>query len=350
MRFLVYNRTKIIKFSKKLKRITSYIFKFIIPLAFGIGLMWYVYSKMDMNEVGKILQYDINYWWILLSGVIGMFSHIVRAARWKIQLKAMDTTPSMKVLTNAIFGTYAVNLVFPRMGEVWRCGYVAHSENKSFVKIVGSMISERLSDTVTVSLITIVTFFLQLNVLTEFVDKNPIIKESLTNTLSSPFLYALVITLLIVAILFMKYKSNNIFIVKVKSIISNLLNGFKSIFQMKQNWKFILYTILMWGLYFVELYVCFFAFKQTESLGAVCAFTCFLLGSISMGLPVQGGVGPWHWVVIGILMLYGLDRDTAGAFALVAHGVQLVMTILVGIYTFISISIDKKKDKTVIEE
>ena len=154
-----------------MKRIVSYIFKFIIPLAFGLGLFWYVYSKMDMNEVGKILQYDINYWWILLSAIIGMLSHFVRAARWKLQLKALPANPPMRVLVNAIFGTYAVNLIFPRMGEVWRCGYVAHSENKSFIKVVGSMISERLTDTLTVATITIITFFLQFDMVMELLSK-----------------------------------------------------------------------------------------------------------------------------------------------------------------------------------
>ncbi|MBO5720392.1 MAG: flippase-like domain-containing protein, partial [Bacteroidales bacterium] len=83
-----------------------------------------------------------------------------------------------------------------------------------------------------------------------------------------------------------------------------------------------------------------------KDLGIICAFSCFLMGSIGMGLPVQGGVGPWHWAVIVTLTLYGLNEDTAGAFALVAHGVQLVMTILVGLYAFVSISIDKKKVKS----
>lgn len=300
---------------------------------------------MDMKEITKILQYDINYWWILLSGIIGMFSHIVRAARWKIQLKALPANPSMRVLINAIFGTYAVNLIFPRMGEVWRCGYVAHSENKSFVKVVGSMISERLTDTITVATITIITLFLQLDVLKVFLDKNPIVKESIVNTATSPLLYSIIVACIIILILLFKYKSENPIILKIKGFVNNLINGFKTIFQMKDKWLFLFYTILMWGLYFLELYVCFFAFKQTESLGFVCAFSCFLLGSISMGLPVQGGVGPWHWVVIGILTLYGLNEDTAGAFALVAHGVQLVMTILVGIYTFVSISLYKKRAK-----
>ena len=299
---------------------------------------------MDMNEVGKILQYDINYWWILLSAIIGMLSHFVRAARWKLQLKALPANPPMRVLVNAIFGTYAVNLIFPRMGEVWRCGYVAHSENKSFIKVVGSMISERLTDTLTVATITIITFFLQFDMVMELLSKQPIIKESIVKIVTSPLLYCIIFAGIIVFILLFKYKSNNSIIVKIKSMFDNLINGFKTIFQMKDKWLFLFYTVLMWSLYFIELYVCFFAFKQTESLGIVCAFSAFLFGSIGMGLPVQGGIGPWHWAVICILTLYGLNEDTAGAFALVAHGAQLVMTIVMGIYTFVAISLDKRNN------
>ncbi len=330
-----------------MKRITSYIFKFIIPLAFGVGLMWYIYSKLNMEEVGKILQYDINYWWIFLSGVIGLLSHIVRALRWKIQLKALPANPSMRVLTNAIFGTYAVNLILPRVGEVWRCAYVAQSEDKSFIKVVGSMISERLTDTLTVITITIITFFLQLDVLKEILNNNPSIKEGIVNIITSPALYSVIAVGIIALVWLFRFKSENTLIVKIKEMVNNLINGFKTIFKMKKKGLFLFYTILMWFLYFVELYVCFFAFKQTESLGIVCAFSCFLMGSIGMGVPVQGGLGPWHWAVIAVLTLYGLNNDTAGAFALVAHGAQLIMTILIGVYTFISISLYKKRGKEV---
>ena len=328
-----------------MKRITSYIFKFIIPPAFGVGLMWYIYSKLNMEEVGKILQYDINYWWIFLSGVIGLLSHIVRALRWKIQLKALPANPSMRVLTNAIFGTYAVNLILPRVGEVWRCAYVAQSEEKSFIKVVGSMISERLTDTLTVITITIVTLFLQLDVLKDILNENPSIKEGIVNIITSPALYSVIAVGIIALVWLFRFKSNNPLIIKVKELVNNLINGFKTIFQMEKKGLFLFYTVLMWFLYFIELYVCFFAFKQTESLGIVCAFSCFLMGSIGMGVPVQGGLGPWHWAVIAVLTLYGLNNDTAGAFALVAHGAQLIMTILIGIYTFVSISLYKKRGK-----
>ncbi|MEG1573631.1 MAG: lysylphosphatidylglycerol synthase transmembrane domain-containing protein [Bacteroidales bacterium] len=329
---------------EKLKRLIFNILKIFIPLMCGGALLWYMYSKMDMQEMGKILQFEIDYKWILLSAVIGFASHIVRAARWGIQLRALNMNPSMKVLTNAIFGTYAVNLLLPRVGEVWRCGYVAHQEKGSFVKILGSMISERLTDTLAVAILFVVVFFLQMNFIGEFLQKYPALKESIIATATTPWLYATFAGAVLLGIWMFRKKTDNVYVNKTKNTVKNLWNGIKSIFRMKQKWMFLFYTLLMWFLYFLELYVCFFAFKQTAPLGILCAFTCFLLGSISMGLPVQGGLGPWHWTIIGALTLYGLSPNVAGTFALVAHGVQFVLVILLGIYTFFSISLAKRKN------
>ena len=65
-----------------------------------------------MNTIFQILKSDVNYFWIILSMVIAAFSHIARAFRWRLQLRALNITPSMRVLINAIFGTYAMNLLF----------------------------------------------------------------------------------------------------------------------------------------------------------------------------------------------------------------------------------------------
>lgn len=329
-----------------MKRILINILKIFIPLLCGIGLLWYMYSKMDLHEIGNILQSDINYAWILVSAVFGILSHIVRAARWKIQLKVLDMHPSMRVLTNAIFGMYAVNLLLPRVGEVWRCGYLAHDQKGSFVKVVGSMISERLTDTITVALLTVVLFFMQMGFIKEFLAKYPALKESMISTVTSPWLYIFLFAIVALLFLLFRKKSENVYVNKAKMTIRNLWHGVKSIFQMRNTSMFLFYTVLMWVLYFFELYVCFFAFPQTASLGIVCAFTCFLLGSISMGLPVQGGLGPWHWTIIGALSLYGVEANAAGAFALVAHGVQMGVMIILGIYAFFSISFAKRKKGT----
>ena len=41
----------------------------------------------------------------------------------------------------SIFGTYAVNLVFPRLGEVWRTGYIAQRQKAPFTTVFGSMVA-----------------------------------------------------------------------------------------------------------------------------------------------------------------------------------------------------------------
>ena len=61
------------------------------------------------------------------------------------------------------------------------------------------------------------------------------------------------------------------------------------------------------------------------------------------GLPVQGGIGPWHFAVIAGLSYYGITGNEAGAFAFVAHGSQMLLVVLIGIYAFISMACDKKK-------
>jgi hypothetical protein len=45
----------------------------------------------------------------------------------------------------------------------------------------------------------------------------------------------------------------------------------------------------------------------------------FGLSSISVTVPVQGGIGAWHFVVTVVLIGFGLSSIDAGAFALCVH-------------------------------
>ena len=95
----------------------------------------------------------------------------------------------------------------------------------------------------------------------------------------------------------------------------------------------------------MQLYVCIFAFPGMEDLTVSAVLLLYVLGSLGMLLPVQGGIGPWHFAVIAGLSYYGITGNEAGAFAFVAHGSQMVLIVLIGIYAFISMACDKKKPK-----
>ena len=100
--FAIHKGTIIFFYPDKLKKLLGSILKFFIPLLCGAALFWYLYSHLDMHQIGVILQSEINYFWIALSMIIGLMSHIFRALRWKLQLKTLGVDPSVKALTNAV--------------------------------------------------------------------------------------------------------------------------------------------------------------------------------------------------------------------------------------------------------
>jgi hypothetical protein len=86
--------------------------------------------------------------------------------------------------------------------------------------------------------------------------------------------------------------------------------------------------------------------------GVTAVLVCFVLSSISMGVPSNGGIGPWQWAVIFGLRLYsdnipGLTEEYAGSFANLVMGTQTLLLIALGIFTFIAISFSRRNKKTI---
>lgn len=295
-----------------------------------------------------IIRHNCDFRWIGLALFISVFSHVFRAARWQIQLRALGIKASLWELTLSIFGTYAVNLVFPRLGEVWRTGYIAAEEKAPFTTVFGSMVADRLADTITVGLLTAATFLLAGPQLMQYLSQNPEAYNSLIELVSSPLLWVgLIFLILFVWFLFVKFPEHKL-VVKAKEIWKGLWEGFAVIG--KGRW--LLLTVAVWGCYFLQLYVAFFSFPLTAEVvslhGILAVLVCFVLSSISMGVPSNGGIGPWQWAIIFGLSLYssdipGLTREYATSFANLVMGMQTLLLIVLGIFTFTVISIRKKR-------
>lgn len=347
---------RILKFGQKLekekiKKSLGTVCKVVIPLVVGVGLFYWLYNNVDVEQMKNILRYDVDYTWIGVMLVISTFSHVFRAMRWRLQLRALGIDAPLGVLVVSIFGTYAVNLVFPRLGEVWRCGYISRRQKAPFTKVVGSMVADRLSDTVTVLTLTLVTMCLAWPAFDKFFDAFPQVKDGLFNTVTSPVTWIGVAVVAGLVVALFKLGKHFAFIQKIDNAIAGLWQGFYSITKMKGKRRFLFYTLLIWGCYFTQLYVCFFAFPFTKDLGIVCALVCFVLSSISMGIPTNGGLGAWHIAIIFGLSLYGvgtfsINRPDANAtaFAMLVWGTQTLLLIALGIYSYVYILMNKTKE------
>ena len=339
--------------TEKVKKTISYLVKYGIPLVIGVGLMYFLYKNVDLSSMMGTLKTDVNYWWFVAVVVVSIMSHVFRALRWRLQLKAIDVKPSFSAVLNSIFGTYAVNLVFPRLGEVWRCGYIANRQKASVTQVMGSMVADRLTDTLTVLLLTLVTFLLAQGAFGKFFDTYPQMKEGFLAVASDARVWLCTAVVIIAMGWLLVMRTENKIIKKIQLMVRNLWEGFAAITRMEGKWWFLLLTILIWGCYFLQMYLACKAFTFTSGLSVLAVLVVFVISSIGMGIPTNGGLGAWHVATIFGLSLYGVGvfhpdnfDPQASAFAMLVWGVQTLLVIVLGIYAFISMAVDRRRIET----
>lgn len=331
-------------------KIAKHLLRFVIPLVISAGLCYLLFTGIDFREMMTIIREQCNFWWIGLGFVFAVAAQVCRAYRWDIQLRGLGIKAPKKALILSIFGTYAVNLVFPRLGEVWRCGYIAQRQKAPFTAVFGSMVADRLSDTAAVLIIMAGAFAVASKAILSFLRENSLSYEAVASILTSPWLWGAVAACAGVLWVLMKVRTGNRWLLKLRHAVVELWQGFAVIATMPGKGRWLLWTLGIWGCYFMQNYVAFYAFPFTTALieqyGLQVPLVAFVLGSISMGVPSNGGIGPWQWAVIFALGIYGLGHASAAAFANLSMGATTLLTILLGIVTFAAIALDKKKDRT----
>ena len=58
------------------KSILRTFLKIILPLAFGCLLLWFLYRKMDITEIWRVVKEGVRYDIILVSLLFGLFANI----------------------------------------------------------------------------------------------------------------------------------------------------------------------------------------------------------------------------------------------------------------------------------
>lgn len=331
------------------KKILGIFIQYVLPVAFTVLLLVYLFHKVDFKEMISLLKEGTDYWWILLAMFISIFSHVFRAARWQLQLNALELRPPFLALCCSIFGCYALNLVFPRLGELWRCTYISSYKKNSFTNVLGSMIADRAADTLMVASLFVLSLIVAAPAIHQFLDKYPLGKDFLHLISQFWFWAAIIGGLMLIGGIIYLYRKHP-FLLKLKEMSLNVWKGIIVIVKMKGKLKFLIFTLCIWGCYYIQLYVAFYAFDFTRTLcvekgmggGFIPCLVAFVLSSISMAVPSNGGLGPWNIAIMFALAIYGVSDAEGTAFSMVQWSGQTIMLIILGIFTMAYISFSRK--------
>ena len=119
------------------------ILRFLFFLGIGAFLVWLALRPMGEEEYNEIRKAFLgaNYWWIGLSLVLGVLSHISRSVRWQILLEPLGKKPGLWNTFVAVIVSYIANLAVPRLGEVLRCSVLKKYEGLPMNKTLGTVIA-----------------------------------------------------------------------------------------------------------------------------------------------------------------------------------------------------------------
>ena len=314
------------------KKIFKKVLQVVFPLLLGAFILVWVYRDFNFQRVGEVLLGGMDYGWIALSLVFGVFANLFRGWRWKLALEPLGEYPKTANCVYAIFVSYASNLIIPRVGEVTRCGVLSKYDGVSFSQSLGTVVSERMIDTLCVGLITGLVLLSQMPVFATFFAETGTNVGKYAEVLTSGHFYLIILCVLAVLVLAFFLIRNIALFAKLKGILQNVWQGIVALKDIRQIPLYIVYTFGIWISYFLEFYLAFYAFDFSAHLGVTAGLVMFVVGTLAVIVPTPNGAGPWHFAVMTMMMLYGVGKEDAGIFALLVHGIQTFLLILLGIY------------------
>ncbi len=320
-----------------MKRFLSYS----ISLLLGGVLLYLALRGVSLAELGEALA-RAHYAWLLPLIVVIVIAHALRAYRWKLLIEALPArdaaAPARISFRNAFLSVligYLVNLATPRLGEVVRSANLARQEKQRISGVLGTVVIERLLDSLVLLVALVVTFGLYLDQL-DFLEET--LWRPLFGTLGrfSAGSYALVITLCLGAgILAVRAarRSEHRFMRRLRDAALSFRDGMYTLHRSPHRLTLLTTTVAMWGAYVMMAYIPLLMLDMTAryDLGLIDAFAIMVFGSLGIAVPAPGGTGSYHYIIkLALMHVFGIDAGDAVVYAVLSHGIQLVLYTLLG--------------------
>ncbi len=318
-----------------MKSIMRKIVKIVLPFVLGSAILYWMYRDFDFGQIKHVMLEEMDWTWMWLSFPFGILAQMFRGWRWRQTLEPIGEHPRTSTSINAIFMSYAVSLVVPRVGEFMRCGVLNRYDGVSFPKALGTVVVERAVDSLIVLGMTALTLLLQMNVFMTFFSETGVsISGFLSRFTTTGYLVTVICGIAaLISLYFIRKKLS--FYNKVKATLQGIIEGVVSLRHVRNIPLFVIYSLAIWASYFLHYYLTFFCFDFTANLGIMCALVTFIVGSIAVIVPTPNGAGPWHFAVKTMLILYGVADINALYFVLIVHTVQTLLVVALGVFAAI---------------
>ena len=300
---------------------------FILGLAISAAAIYLALDRVDFNALGDSFR-SANYFFLVPAGLIQITVFFIKAAGWRYLLMPAKKDVRLKSTVTVLIIGLMVNNLFPaKMGELARAYLIGEKERLPKTLCFSTIMVEHLLD------VLVLLIFLVL--LMPMVSLPSWLRTS--GTLIGFAALGLILVLFFVVRRedkFLGWISRLLawiphrFQVKAQQILQNVLQGMRVV-----TGRYILYAfgclLAMWSTVFLVAYL------QMAAFGLFLPFTAPIMviifvafGKIIPSSP--GGIGTLHYLILVVLMSFGVSKEVALGCAILMHGFGFLVEVGAG--------------------
>ena len=286
--------------------------------------------------------------WIAVSMAASILAFVIRGLRWRLVMLPLNPSITRREAYDGVTVAYLTNFALPRAGELARCGVISATGKASFESVLGTVVLERSWDMVTYLIILFIVLLAGESSFSQFVSDE--VWGPAVDSMPFDILWiiggaaAVCITACILVFCYRKRLSRYKLFVKLFSLAKGLIGGLTAGLRMKGKWRFLLYTLLLWLCYWIMSYSTILAIPQVADLNWADALFLMVVGSLGWIVPVQGGIGAYHFILsLAMASIYSIPQTSGVIFATISHESQALTMLLCGALSLGSIYLKKRK-------
>lgn len=325
--------------------------KTVVFALLSAALLYFVFRSLNDPEKKEQLLTGLqnaNWFWLLVSICIAIFSHLFRALRWDIAVEPMGYKIKNSRAFYSVMVGYLVNLATARGGEIARCAIISESDKVPLNVLIGTVLTERLVDLICLILVILTAFAFQSDILGGF------LMENLINPLLDKGLFGIIVFVVgIGGFIFLTWlvsssKGRGMLMrlpmgKKIVDTVNGFVEGLSSIAKLKRPKLYFLYTVGVWVCYWLMTYAVFFCFDFSSDRGPIVGLTALIFASIGMIIPAPGGMGALAVVIAGLTSIYGFTEIDATLISSTSLAANIILIAVVGTLSLVMLAVERRK-------
>jgi uncharacterized protein (TIRG00374 family) len=301
-----------------------------LGIAISLVATWLVLRSVDLASAAEVLR-TANPTWIAVMFVTVLLDVATRGARWRVLLAPIAVIPYRRVLGYTYIGYLANNILPARLGELVRSHSLGEKEGIARTTVLGTVVVERVVDTVIVVAIASVA----------------VLVLSVRGIMTSAVLLGLAFAALLVVGLGLGVVAHRLpgaervaaYVARWPRLMAlgrMLREGLAVVSRPRILVGALAFSVIAWS-----ASICtFLAAGQAVGIGLTVAQGALLSSGVALATIVPSGpgyLGTFELTAVGICSLFGIDRETAFAMALLVHVMILAVTSVGGVAAYVAL-------------